>query len=91
MLLGSSQLKAVPGYVFSVTVAWEGVTLGETMWIRDTASAEVTPSNIRIPIAYPTANGTLHLEYAQGKYFANGIYFDKGATGGKVYGAVTYK
>ena len=74
-LTNSQQVKSEEGYVFSVTIAFTGVTAGQRCYLRDGSGGAAT---IEVPFSFPTANGVITKEWPQGKHFASGIYWDAG-------------
>lgn len=81
-------IKSAPGYVFSLTLAYKGVTAGEFCTLID--GLDVSGSDA-VPIVFPAANGVLQLAWAQGKAFSTGIFFNKGATTGSVWVEMTFR
>lgn len=90
ILTGEQQIKAQEGYIFSLTIAWYGCTVGDLCFLRDSASGAGSGHD-EVPIALATANGTLHMEWAQGKHFANGIFMNYHSISGNMRYALTYK
>ena len=82
-LSGSEQIKAGPGYVFSISTAWKGLTVGDIVCqlIDDTADNGAA-GRIVLTVYAATANGIWSREWAQGKEFPNGIFYKEGAAGG---------
>jgi hypothetical protein len=81
-------IKSAPGYVFSLTLAYSGVTAGERCTLIDGLT---DAGDDEVPIIFPAANGVLQLNWAQGKQFDTGIFFNKGASAGSVFFECTYK
>lgn len=92
VLAADSQVKASEGYVFSITLAWKGLTVGDFITLRDSASG-VGSGHDEVVFMVPTANGVFSREWSQGKHFANGIFFNVGPVAGgiQVYAELTYK
>lgn len=81
-LTESQQIKAGEGYLFSLSVSWKGLTVGDVVCqiLDDTADNGIS-NRIILTVYAPTANGVWSREWTQGKYFANGIYYKEGAAG----------
>jgi len=86
-LTGSQLLKTGEGYVFSITIAWTGATVGAKAYLRDGLDG-TAPT--KVPFVFATANGTITKEWFNGKKFDVGIYYDEGATS-DVFFELTYK
>jgi hypothetical protein len=87
------QLKAVEGYVFSITLAWKGLGVGDIMaTLRDSATG-LSAGADEVAFIAPTANGTISREWSQGKKFDLGIFLNIGPlpSGGIVFAETTYK
>lgn len=78
----TTQVKSVPGYVFSFSVAWKGLTAGDIVChlIDDTAD-NGDPSRVILTVYADGATGNYWREWAQGKEFAYGILYKEGPTG----------
>jgi len=88
-----TQLKTVDGYVFSITLAWKGLAVGDiAATLRDSASG-LSAGADEVAFIVPTANGTIIREWSQGKLFDLGIFLNIGPlpSGGVVYAELTYK
>lgn len=70
-------LKTGPGELFSATIAWTGAAVGDLVYFRDGTDGT---AKILVCVAFPTANGTLQLNWANGKRFETGLFYDEGAT-----------
>lgn len=81
-------LKAAPGHVLSITIAYKGVTAGEFVTLVDAATLTDTPDEV--VFVFSAANGTITKEWPAGKKFDTGIVYNKGATAGDVYAEVTF-
>ena len=81
-------IKGCEGYVFSITIAYKGVTAGDLCTLID--GLDITGHD-EVPIVFPDSNGILQLSWAQGKHFSTGIFFNKGAMGGSVFAELTCK
>lgn len=82
-------VKASEGYVFSITIAYNGVTAGQRCYLRDGSTGAAA---IEVMFVFPAANGVITKEWPQGKYFENGIYWDQGAApNDAVFCELTYK
>lgn len=90
LLLQDTQLKDSKGYVFSITIGFAGITLGEHLTLRDSSNGLASGHN-EVAFAYSTANGTIVKEWANGKEFDNGIFLNIGPTAGQVWVSITYK
>lgn len=78
--LNQSQLiKSGPGYVFSITVGWKGLTVGDIVCIlKDAVTDSANPSDNLVVVIADTANGMWHREWTQGKGFNTGLYYSEG-------------
>ena len=76
--------------VYSMTLSWKGVTVGDLCTLID--GTDVTGHD-EVAFVFPTANGTLTKEWAQGKLFDTGLFFNKGgmAPAGAVFADFTYQ
>ena len=81
-------IKSGVGYLFHATIAYKGVTAGELCTFIDSLTAA---GSDEVPIVFEGANGTLQLDWPQGKKFDTGIFFNKGATVGSVFMECTFK
>ena len=82
-LNGDEQIKALEGYVFSLTVAWKGLTVGDIVCqLQDATAATSDPSKHVLTVYAATANGVWSREWTQGKKFDTGIFYKEGAAGG---------
>lgn len=89
IISADTSVKALEGYVFHLTIAWRGWTAGEFCTLVDGVDAA---GSDEVMIVFPTVNGTMELNWAQGKHFSTGIFFNKGATAaGSVFAEMTYK
>ena len=88
IIIADTLLKTGHGYIFHLTLAYKGVSAGEICTLID--GVDATGSDLE-PIVFPAANGTLELNWAQGKEFSTGLFFNKGATLGSVFASLTYK
>jgi hypothetical protein len=85
----NQQIKACPGEVHSITIAFTGVTAGQRCYLRDGTSGS---SAIEVMFIFPASHGTITKEWPQGKRFDSAIYWDQGAgpdTG--IFCEMTYK
>ena len=89
-LTNSQQVKSEEGYVFSVTIAFNGVTAGQRCYLRNGSGGAAT---IAVPFTFGAAQGTITKEWTQGKHFASGIYWDAGPgdAGDNVFIELTYR
>jgi hypothetical protein len=76
------------GRVYSITLAFQGVTVGEFCTLVDGLTVA---GHDEVAFVFPTANGTITKEWPHGKLFETGIFFNKGATAGSVYVEVSYR
>lgn len=76
ILTTSELLKTGEGYVFSITIAWTGGTVGNLIYLRNGVSGAAP---ILVAFALPTTAGTITKEWPQGKKFTIGLYYDEGA------------
>lgn len=92
ILTSESQVKAVEGYVFSITAAYTGCAAGNIFTLRDSANGMVSGHD-EVPFCLPATNGTLTKEWVQGKKFDNGIFlnFHDILLGGALRIEMTYK
>jgi hypothetical protein len=83
-------VKNAPGYVFSITIAYTGVTAGAKIYLRDGTSGS---SPIEVMFIFPASSGTITKEWPQGKEFQTAIYYDEGPHGGQdfIWLEMTYK
>jgi hypothetical protein len=73
-----TQIKTIKGYVFSITLAWKGLGVGDiAATLRDSASGLAAGAD-EVAFIVPTANGTMYREWAQGKEFDLGIFLNIG-------------
>ena len=89
LVTADTLIKSGQGFVYSITLAYKGVSAGEIVTLNDLAALGTT--NDTVVFVFPGANGTFHFEWPKGKKFQNGIVFNKGATGGSVYAELTYR
>ena len=75
LLTGSKLLKTGKGFVFSITIAFEGATAGDKVLLRDGVTGAATPE---VVFVLPAANGTITKEWVHGKEFDVGIFYDEG-------------
>ena len=81
-------LKTGISYVFSVTIAFRGATVGDTLVrLRDGTDGSAP---IEVVFIAPTANGTLTKEWTQGKEFETGLFYEEGVIS-DVNTEITYK
>lgn len=76
LLTTSQVVKSAPGYVFSITIAWNGATAGDLCYLRD--GTDVSGA-IEVAFSLNAAAGVITKEWPQGKKFDTGIYWDEGA------------
>lgn len=89
LLSADTLVKAAPGRVRSITIAYKGVTAGEFCTLRDSLT---NVGDNEVVFVFPAANGTIVKEWPEeGKRFDTGIYYNKGATAGQVWTEITYK
>lgn len=90
MLDTNRSLKAGKGFVFSITIAFAGVTAGQKCFLRDGLDGTAP---VEVAFAFPAANGTITKEWPQGKEFEVGIFWDAGAgdNGDAVTAEITFK
>lgn len=74
-LTGSQIVKASAGYVFSITVSWEGATAGDKIYLRDGLDGT---ARAKVVIICGAANGIWSREWFNGKEFETGIFYDEG-------------
>lgn len=86
LLTENQLLKTGEGYVFSITITFVGATAGQLVYLRDGLDGTAP---VEVCFALPAANGTLTQEWAQGKKFETGIFYDEGP--GEVSTAITFK
>jgi hypothetical protein len=78
-------IKSAPGFVFSFSVTWKGLTVGDIVCqLFDSVDAAGTsdPSKAVVTIYAATANGFAPRDWAQGKEFPTGIFYKEGPNGG---------
>jgi hypothetical protein len=77
-------IKACPGEMHSITIAWKGCTAGDFVLLRDGVTIA---GSTKVPFIFPTTEGTITKEWPQGKKFDVGIYLDVSAikAGGSVF------
>lgn len=90
VLKADTQLSTVPGYVFSITIAWDNATAGEFVYLEDSSTGQALTAK-EVPFCLPTASGTYSREWSNGKLFETGIFLDIGATTGQIQVELTYK
>ena len=89
LLVADTTVKAAPGHVKSITIAYKGVTAGERIVTLVNATSGSTP-DLWVFVA-PAANGTFTKTWAgEGKSFSAGIRFNKGPTAGLVYSDIQF-
>lgn len=86
-LTGSQLLKTGKATVFSLTLAWSSATKGNRLYLRDGLDG-VAP--VQVMIALPDTAGTLQLNWANGKEFADGLFYDEGQAA-NLFVELTYK
>lgn len=82
LVTADTLIKTGEGYLHNITLAYRGVTAGEFCTFVDGLDATGTDE---VMIVFPAANGTFPKEWPEGKAFATGIFFNKGATVGSVW------
>jgi hypothetical protein len=77
-------IKACPGEMHSITIAWKGCAAGDFVLLRDGVTVA---GSTKVPFIFPAAQGTITKEWPQGKKFDTGIYLDIGGiqAGGSVF------
>lgn len=80
-------VKSVAGELFSITIAYNGVTAGDKLVLRDGDDGEASPL---VTFTFPDTNGTISREWANGKAFENGLTYDP-AVAGTIEAEMTYK
>jgi len=88
IITADTLIKTGAGEVFHLTLAYKGVTAGELCTLID--GTNITGTDM-VAIVFSGANGTIELNWAQGKRFTTGLFFNKGATAGSVFASLTYK
>ena len=86
-LTGSQLLKTGKATVFSMTIAWTGGTAGNLIYLRDGLTGTAP---VKVAISLPGTTGTIQLSWAQGKEFADGLYYDEGVPA-NAFVELTYK
>ena len=81
-------LKSGEGYLFHATIAYKGMTAGEICTFIDGLTVA---GHDEVPIVFPAAQGTMQLDWPQGKLFETGIFWNKGASAGEVFMECTFK
>lgn len=84
------QGQNTPGEVHSITIAFNGVTAGQSCFLRDGTDGA---AEIKVMFTFEAANGTITKEWPQGKRFDHGIFWDAGPgdAGDRVFAEITYK
>jgi hypothetical protein len=81
-LNGTAIIKAAPGYVFSLSVSWKGLTIGDIVFqLIDNTTDNGDPSKTVLTIFANSASGQWQKEWSQGKEFVTGIIYKEGPTG----------
>ena len=88
LISSDTTVKSASGVVYSITIAYKGVTAGEFCTLVD-ATSGTSPDVVLF--VFPAANGTITKEWPKGKKFDTGIIFNKGATAGSVWAELTFK
>lgn len=87
LLTGEDTLiKTGAGEIHQLTIAWNAA-IGAQIVFRDGTTVAAAPFLV---VTFPTAAGTLTLNFPQGKRFNTGLYVDA-QVGGQVNIAMTYK
>jgi hypothetical protein len=73
-----TQIKTIQGYVFSITLAWKGLVVGDIIATLRDSAAGIDAGADEVAFIAPTANGTMSREWAQGKEFDLGIFLNIG-------------
>lgn len=83
-------LQTGPAMVYSITLAWKGAAVGDFCTLKDGLNIAAADE---VVFVFPTANGTITKEWPEGKHFATGLFFNKGAmgAGAAVYAELTIK
>ena len=88
-LTGDALLKDGPGFVFNAVLAWSGANAGDYVVFRDGEDGASPPV---FTMVCDAAQGTIPVEFFNGKEFENGIFVDIQLSGSSsVHLAVTYK
>jgi len=88
LLTADTLIKGASGYLFSLTLSYTGVSAGERCTIVD--GTDVTGTD-EVVVVFPAAHGTIQLLWPEGKEFATGIFYNKGATAGSVWAEGQYR
>lgn len=88
VLQESQSIKSSEAYLFSITFAWAGATIGQYIALRNGTGPD---GLARVCFAVPTASGTITREWKQGKHFPSGLYLDLKTVGTKAMVEMTYK
>jgi len=90
LLTADGVVKAFPGYVYSVTIAWKGCAAGDRCTLQNAVAAGGTSL---VAFVFPTANGTITKEWSEGKEFSTGIYWNQSIlpAGGNIWTEVQYR
>lgn len=82
-LSASEQIKAAPGFLFSLSVSWKGLTVGDIVCqVLDDTADNGQAERVLLTVYAATANGIWSREWTQGKECVNGIFYKEGAAGG---------
>jgi hypothetical protein len=82
LVTADTLVKTGEGYLFSISLAYKGVTAGEICTVIDGLTVA---GDDKLVFVFPAANGVVQLLFPEGKYFSTGIFFNKGATAGQVW------
>lgn len=88
VLSADTQVTTVETMVFSVEIAWDNSAVGESVYLKDTASGTDVKE---VAFFKPTASGFAQLRWDQAKRFATGLYLDIGASTGQTLVSIQYK
>jgi hypothetical protein len=82
-------VKTGHGFVSSIVLSWKGVTAGEFATLID--GTTVAGSDIAV-FYFPAANGSQTFSFGgDGLEFETGIFFNKGATAGKIAATLQFR
>jgi len=91
VLTDSKLIKGVKGFVFSVTLSWDGATAGDKVYLLDAITdTSADSSTHEVPFVLGSAAGTITKEWPQGKGFVTGIFYKEGPNP-TTYLEMTYK
>lgn len=88
ILSADTLVKTGKAFVYSITIAYKGMTTGELITLIDGIDIE---GDDEVCFIVSSTEGTITKEWPEGKEFDTGLFFNVGATTGAVFAEMTYR